>query len=139
MLKYYKNYYIFIIFYDIIILELEGGYDTMVEYFRLTSSENQYNEFVFGTDSFILEFRYNETNKRYYIDVYKNNKLMIKSLKLVWCLYNIFSSYVYKDIGELRCISNSFDLSATDGVTQQLQEVTKENITKFVFEWRYKE
>ena len=64
---------------------------------------------------------------------------MIKSLKLVWCLYNIFSSYVYKDIGELRCISNSFDLSATDGVTQQLQEVTKENITKFVFEWRYKE
>ena len=110
----------------------------MIEYFKLTSSENQYNEFVFGTDSFILEFRYNPVNERYYLDVYKNNKLVLKSLKLVWCLYNIFSSYEYKDIGELRIISDAFDILA-DNKTQELQELTKDNITKFFFEWRYNE
>lgn len=109
----------------------------MIKYFRLTSSKNQYNEFVFGTDSFILEFRYNTVNDRYYLDVYKNDKLMVKSLKLTWCLYNIFNSFRYKDIGELRMVSDAFDISAKN--TKELQELTKDNITKFMFEWKYNE
>ena len=106
----------------------------MTQYFRLTSSKNQYNEFVFGTDSFILEFKYNDYDNRYYIDVYKNNRLVLKSLKLVWSLYNIFSSYGYKGLGTLRLISNDFKLLA-DNKTKELQELTRDNITKFVFEW----
>lgn len=108
----------------------------MTRYFRLTSSDNQYNEFVFGIDSFMLTFRYNSSNKRYYLDVYKNNELMIKSLKLVWSSYNIFNSYIYKDIGELRCISNATNI-VSSSKSQEFQELTKENITKFLFEWRY--
>lgn len=112
----------------------------MTQYFRLTSSENQYNEFVFGTDSFILNLRYNPANERYYLDVYKNGIPMIRGLKLVWCSYNILSSYGYKDIGELRCISDAFSINSNGGSSvQELQELTKENLTKFIFEWKYNE
>lgn len=110
----------------------------MVSYFRLTSSKEQYNEFIFGTDSFVIEFKYNKVNKRYYLNVYKNNVLIVKSLKLVWSSYNLFSSFKYKDIGELRCISDSFDI-LEDKVTKELQELTESNITSAIFEWRYNE
>ena len=104
--------------------------------FGLTSSENQYNEFVFGTDSFTLITKYNEVNNRYYLDLYKNGKLLIRSLKLVWCSYNLFGSYEYKKVGELICVSDSFRL-LSDNITKELREPTKDNITKFLFRWRY--
>lgn len=108
----------------------------MTSYFRLTSSQNQYNEFVFGTDSFILEFKLNKINKRYYMSVYKNNELVVKSIKVVWSNYNLFSSFKYKNIGELKCISGAFNLLA-DNKTKELQELTNTNITSFIFEWIY--
>ena len=110
----------------------------MVKYFKLTSSDDQYNEFLFGLDSFLINFKYNPVNKRYYLDIYKNGKLMLKSHKLMWSRYNILSSYKHKNIGEIYCISEAFDI-LEDNKTQVLQELTKDNITKFMFKWSYNE
>lgn len=108
----------------------------MIKYFRLTTSIDQYSEFIFGVDSFILEFKYNEINNRYYLNIYKNNKLVLRSVKLVWSRYNLLSSYEYKGIGKLNLISSEIAL-LEDNKTQILQELNRDNITKFVFRWEY--
>lgn len=109
----------------------------MVKYFRLTSSESQYTEFVFGTDSFLININYNEDDQRFYMDVYKNNTLVLKSLKLVWCKNNLFSNVKYKNLGELSIVSKAFDILPNG--TRVLQELTKDNVTEFVFRWSYNE
>ncbi len=108
----------------------------MVKYFKLTSGDNQFSEFVFGTDSFILKIRYNYANERYYADVYKNGVLVLRAHKLVWSSYNIFNSYKYKNIGSLSLISDASD-SVDNSKTSVLQELNASNITKFIFKWEY--
>lgn len=103
-------------------------------YFKLSSNEDQYQEFSVGLDTFRFVFNYNSYNRRYYLTVYKNFNLILKSVKLVITPYNLFAPYKYKNIGSLSILLENYTL---DGDKKIYNEITKSNITEAVFRWKY--
>ena len=103
-------------------------------YFQLSSNEEQYQEFSVGLDIFRFVFNYNSYNNRYYLTIYKNFDLVLKSIKLVITQNNLFSPYEYKDIGSFSVLLEDYILDEDKKI---YNEITKTNITNAIFRWQY--
>lgn len=103
--------------------------------FKLRTNADHYVDFQAGMDSFRFEFKWNEYERRYALNIYKNLELKVSSYFLVWSLDNILDAFDYMNLGSLRCVSEEGKITE-EGVFNY-DEITIDNVKEAIFRWDY--